>query len=80
MATIEVEHNRRSDRSAEMSMSIRVNGAEFGRAHLADYKLPRRLVLVDQVVRSPSGKPDYPWARAQLAPDPSEPHAPNESV
>ncbi len=53
---------------------------EFGRAHLADYKLPRRLVLVDQVVRSPSGKPDYPWARAQLAPDPSEPHAPNESV
>lgn len=34
-ATIEVEHNRRSDRSAEMSMSIRVDGAEFGRAHMS---------------------------------------------
>ncbi len=42
---------------------------EFGREHLADYKLPRRLVIVDEVVRSPSGKPDYPWARAQLAPE-----------
>ena len=26
------------------------------------YKTPRHLVLVDQIVRSPSGKPDYPWA------------------
>jgi acyl-CoA synthetase (AMP-forming)/AMP-acid ligase II len=34
------------------------------RAHLADYKAPRELVLVDAVVRSPSGKPDYRWARA----------------
>jgi acyl-CoA synthetase (AMP-forming)/AMP-acid ligase II len=34
------------------------------RAHLADYKAPRDLVLVDAVVRSPSGKPDYRWARA----------------
>jgi fatty-acyl-CoA synthase len=34
------------------------------RAHLASYKVPRGLVLVDAVVRSPSGKPDYRWARA----------------
>ena len=34
------------------------------RAQLADYKAPRDLVLVDAVVRSPSGKPDYRWARA----------------
>ena len=34
------------------------------RSHLADYKAPRDLVLVDAVVRSPSGKPDYRWARA----------------
>ena len=34
------------------------------RSHLAAYKLPRGLVLVDSVVRSPSGKPDYRWARA----------------
>jgi acyl-CoA synthetase (AMP-forming)/AMP-acid ligase II len=34
------------------------------RAHLAPYKAPRDLVLVDAILRSPSGKPDYPWARA----------------
>ena len=38
---------------------------EHARAHLANYKLPRDLVLVDGVVRSPSGKPDYRWARTQ---------------
>ena len=32
--------------------------------HLARYKLPRALVLVDAVKRSPSGKPDYAWARS----------------
>jgi 3-oxocholest-4-en-26-oate---CoA ligase len=34
------------------------------RQHLAGYKLPKRLVVVDQVVRSPSGKADYRWAVA----------------
>jgi acyl-CoA synthetase (AMP-forming)/AMP-acid ligase II len=34
-------------------------------ARLAPYKLPRQLVLVDAVERSPSGKPDYAWARAR---------------
>lgn len=33
------------------------------RAHLAGYKLPRELVEVDHVVRSPSGKADYRWAK-----------------
>jgi acyl-CoA synthetase (AMP-forming)/AMP-acid ligase II len=33
------------------------------RAHLAGYKVPRELHLVPEIVRSPSGKPDYPWAR-----------------
>lgn len=32
------------------------------RARLAGYKVPRQLRLVDSVVRSPAGKPDYPWA------------------
>ncbi len=32
------------------------------REHLAGYKLPKRLVLVDRVERSPSGKADYVWA------------------
>ncbi|HEU5300796.1 MAG TPA: acyl-CoA synthetase [Acidimicrobiia bacterium] len=33
------------------------------REHIAGYKAPRDLVLVDAVVRSPSGKPDYRWAK-----------------
>ena len=33
------------------------------RGRLAGYKIPRSLVLVDQVVRSPSGKADYRWAK-----------------
>jgi acyl-CoA synthetase (AMP-forming)/AMP-acid ligase II len=38
--------------------------AEHTRARLASYKVPRGMVLVDHIVRSPSGKPDYRWARA----------------
>jgi fatty-acyl-CoA synthase len=34
---------------------------------LARYKLPKAFVFVDEVVRSPSGKPDYRWARAVAA-------------
>jgi 3-oxocholest-4-en-26-oate---CoA ligase len=33
------------------------------RQHVAGYKVPRQLVLVDHVERSPSGKPDYRWAK-----------------
>jgi acyl-CoA synthetase (AMP-forming)/AMP-acid ligase II len=33
------------------------------RSRLAGYKIPRQLTLVDRVERSPSGKPDYPWAQ-----------------
>jgi acyl-CoA synthetase (AMP-forming)/AMP-acid ligase II len=32
------------------------------RGYLAGYKVPKELHLVTEVVRSPSGKPDYPWA------------------
>ncbi|HMG44545.1 MAG TPA: acyl-CoA synthetase [Acidimicrobiales bacterium] len=32
------------------------------KGHLAGYKAPKRVVLVDSVVRSPTGKPDYRWA------------------
>ncbi len=37
------------------------------RAHLAGYKAPRALYLVDEVHRSPAGKPDYRWASALVA-------------
>jgi 3-oxocholest-4-en-26-oate---CoA ligase len=33
------------------------------RAHVAGYKVPRELHVVDKIERSPSGKPDYPWAK-----------------
>ena len=34
--------------------------------HLAGYKVPKALVTAPEIVRSPSGKPDYAWAK-QLA-------------
>jgi fatty-acyl-CoA synthase len=34
------------------------------RQQLAGYKVPRGVVFVDTIRRSPSGKPDYRWARA----------------
>ncbi len=39
---------------------------EHCRAHIAGYKVPRQLHVVDKIVRSPSGKPDYPWATTVL--------------
>jgi acyl-CoA synthetase (AMP-forming)/AMP-acid ligase II len=39
------------------------------RTKIAGYKVPRQLERVDTVVRSPSGKPDYRWARSVAAPD-----------
>jgi acyl-CoA synthetase (AMP-forming)/AMP-acid ligase II len=36
---------------------------EFCRTRLSGYKVPRVLVRVESMRRSPSGKPDYPWAK-----------------
>ena len=33
-------------------------------AHIAAYKLPKLFVFVDEILRSPSGKADYRWAKA----------------
>ena len=38
--------------------------SEHCRTHLAGYKVPRELVVVDELVRSPVGKADYRWALA----------------
>ncbi|MFT7622142.1 MAG: acyl-CoA synthetase (AMP-forming)/AMP-acid ligase II [Myxococcota bacterium] len=35
----------------------------FARTRVAGYKVPRRLHVVDDLSRQPSGKPDYRWAR-----------------
>ena len=37
---------------------------EHCRAALAGYKLPRRIVVVETVERTPAGKPNYRWAKA----------------
>ncbi len=51
--------------------------ADHCRQHLAGYKVPRRLRVVEEVVRSPSGKPDYPWAaRVAAGCDPAGAPAP----
>jgi 3-oxocholest-4-en-26-oate---CoA ligase len=34
------------------------------RQHIAGYKVPRAVQFVDQLVRSPSGKADYRWAKS----------------
>ncbi len=36
----------------------------FGRDQLAGYKLPKHLVVVERVQRTPAGKADYRWAAA----------------
>jgi 3-oxocholest-4-en-26-oate---CoA ligase len=40
---------------------------EHARASLAGYKLPRALVVVDTLERTPAGKPDYKWAKQKAA-------------
>jgi acyl-CoA synthetase (AMP-forming)/AMP-acid ligase II len=37
------------------------------RTKVAGYKVPRQIYLLDELVRSPSGKADYPWARKTAA-------------
>lgn len=36
---------------------------KHARSHLAGYKIPRSFWIADEVVRAPSGKPDYRWAK-----------------
>jgi fatty-acyl-CoA synthase len=38
--------------------------AQACQEHIADYKIPKAFIRVDKVVRSPSGKADYRWAKA----------------
>jgi len=39
------------------------DGEAVARAHLAPYKLPRRFMFLERILRAPSGKADYSWAR-----------------
>jgi len=44
----------------------------FVRKGIAGYKVPRSLWLVDEVKRSPAGKPDYGWAKEQTVSRPAD--------
>jgi 3-oxocholest-4-en-26-oate---CoA ligase len=49
---------------ARPGTSVSLDGIqEFCRERIAGYKVPRALALVDEMVRSPSGKADYRWAK-----------------
>src|SRR5256714_3630541 len=41
--------------------------AAHTRTKVAGYKVARQIHLLDELVRSPSGKADYPWARTKAA-------------
>ena len=41
------------------------------RAHLAGFKVPRRVVIVDEVLRRPSGKADLEWAASTVLAGPA---------
>ena len=44
----------------------------FTRSKIAGYKVPRALWYVDEVKRSPAGKPDYRWAKDQTEARPAD--------
>jgi len=46
---------------------------EHCRRHVAGYKVPRQLHIVDKVERAPSGKPDYRWAQDVISTVPTAP-------
>ena len=52
----------------------------FVRSEIAGYKVPRSLWFVDEVKRSPAGKPDYRWAKDQTEAGPPTTCTPNTWV
>ena len=54
---------RRRDGAEVTEAALRGEAAR----HIARYKVPKRIVFVDEIVRSPSGKADYRWAREVAA-------------
>jgi fatty-acyl-CoA synthase len=47
---------------AEGASSDEASIVEHASAHIARYKLPKEVVFVGSIQRSPSGKADYRWA------------------
>lgn len=57
-AIIETRAGRRPDLAALEA---------YVRTEIAGYKVPRTIWVTDRIGRSPSGKPDYPWAQRYAA-------------
>jgi fatty-acyl-CoA synthase len=57
-ALVKVREGARGDEEA-----LKRTAAE----HIAHYKLPKAFVFVDEMVRAPSGKADYRWAKTRAA-------------
>ena len=58
VAIVQLADGRRVDAESIIAEAAR---------HIARYKLPKDVVFCDRVQRSPSGKADYRWAKAQAA-------------
>ena len=49
----------------ENSAATQEDIVDFCREQLAGYKVPKQVLLVEQVRRAPNGKADYKWAKAE---------------
>jgi len=58
VALVQLADGRRMDADGIIAEAAR---------HIARYKLPKAIVFGDRLQRSPSGKADYRWAKAQVA-------------
>lgn len=61
VAVVRMRSGREADEASLLAESER---------HIARYKLPKAFVFVEEIVRSPSGKADYRWAK-QVAASPT---------
>jgi 3-oxocholest-4-en-26-oate---CoA ligase len=57
VAVVQLAHGERADAATIIAEAAR---------HIARYKLPKDVVFRDRLQRSPSGKADYRWAKAQV--------------
>ncbi|MET7773339.1 acyl-CoA synthetase [Nocardia sp. NPDC005366] len=73
-----VAHERWGQQVAAVVSTVERGPVEFAavlahvRRHLAGYKVPKRIWITDAIVRSPSGKPDYGWAKGYVAARPPD--------
>ncbi|MET8653363.1 acyl-CoA synthetase [Nocardia aurea] len=73
-----VAHDRWGQQVAAVVSTVGSEPVEFAavlahvRRYLAGYKVPKQIWVTETIVRSPSGKPDYGWARKHVAARPPD--------